>query len=232
MDIRTLTASTPTKAPALTAVRTGRHETYDRVVFDFTGHFGSVRVAYVPVVHADPSDATVPLTGNAFLQVTVHDAYARWGGQSPHFSGPDSATPAYATLKQITISGDYENVLSFGVGLDRVAGFTVTRLASPDRLVIDVAHQPLWRMWPDTSLAQAKAVQSAFDEGHMPWRSSVVAAYARQVYGWTDPLITRITGTNEYWVSAKNSPDRIRVRQVWPFLATHEVSIAEIADVR
>ena len=49
-------------------------------------------------------------------------------------------TPGYPALKQVKLSGDFENVLSFGVGVSRTAGFQVMRLQSPDRLLIDVAH--------------------------------------------------------------------------------------------
>jgi hypothetical protein len=137
---RTLRAVYPAKAPALTAIRTGRHATYDRLVFDFSGAFGQAHVRYVSVVRADPSDRTVPLRGNAFLEVTIHGAYAQWGDQQPAYTGPTTVTPAYPTLKQVKLSGDFENVLSFGVGVSRTAGFQVMRLQSPDRLVIDVAH--------------------------------------------------------------------------------------------
>lgn len=232
LEPRNLSAAYPSTAPVLKAIRTGRHDTYDRLVFDFSGKFGPVRVRYVPIVHADPSDFTVPLQGNAFLEVTVQSAYARWGGQTPSYGGPNSVTPGYPTLKQVTLSGDFENVLSFGVGLDRTAGFTVTRMTGPDRLVIDAAHVPAWRMWPDESRAQAEAMQKAFDAGKMPWRNSVVAYYAKMVYGWNNAVISRISGTDEYWVSAQGSTERIRVRQVWPFTGSHPTSIAEIADVR
>lgn len=232
LEPRVLPAASPGQVAMITAIRTGRHDTYDRLVFEFNRPFGQARVRYVPVVHADPSDQTVPLRGNASLEVTVQGAYARWGDQRPSYSGPSSVTPDYPTLKQVTMSGDFENVLSFGAGLDRIAGFTVARLRSPDRLVIDFAMKPAWRMWPDDSRAQAERVQDSFDAGHMPWRASVVAYFARMVYGWNDAAITHIPGTDEYWVSAAGSAERIRVRQVRPFKDTHRASIAEIADVR
>ena len=231
LELRRLNAGVPARAAALTAIRTGRHDAYDRLVFDFTGAFGTVTVRYVPLVRADPSDLTIPLRGTAFLEITIQHAYARWGGQTPAYAGPDSTTPGYPALQQVTLSGDFENVLSVGGGLDRVAGFKVMKL-TPDRLVIDIAYKPSWRMWPDAGPAEAEAVQAAFDQGHQPWRGDVVAYFAQQVYGWNDPIISKITGTSEYWVSARGSTDRIRVRQVWPFAGTHPNSIAEIADVR
>jgi hypothetical protein len=203
-------------------------------VGDPAGAYAMVRIRYVPLVHADPSDLVVPLQGNAFLEVSVQDAYARWGAGdgTPTYDGPNSVWVGYPTIKQVAVSGDFEAVLSFGIGLDRVAGFTVMPLRSPDRLVIDVAVPPAWRMWPDSSLTQAKQMQQRYEDGELAWRSSVVAYYARQVYGWTEPAIVRVPGTDEYWVSSPGSTERIRVRQVWPFRDTRPSSIAEIADVR
>ena len=204
LEPRTLSAATlPASAAVLKAIRTGRHDTYNRLVLDFSGKFGTVRVRYVPIVHADASDHTVPLLGNADLQVVIDSAYAGWGGQKPAYAGPHSVTPGYDALKQVTMSGDFENVLSFGVGVDRVAGFQVMRMTGPDRLVIDIAHRPQWRMWPDTSQANAQAVQQAFDKGSQPWRGDVVAYFGRQVYGWQSPVVARISGTDEYWISER-----------------------------
>jgi hypothetical protein len=233
LEPRTLSAAPGlTSAPVLKAIRTGRHDTYDRLVFDFSGRYGTVRVSYVPIVHEDPSDQTVPLLGNAFMQVIVDSAYAGWAGQKPAYTGPQSVTPGYTALKQVTISGDFENMLSFGIGVDRVAGFQVMRMTGPDRLVIDIAHPPQWRMWPDSSQANAQAAQQAFDKGSQPWRGDVTAYFGKQVYGWANPVVTRISGTDDYWISERDSLERIRVHQVWPFARTYAHSIAEIADVR
>jgi hypothetical protein len=139
---RTLPAVTASGEPVLVEIRTGRHEGYERIVLQFAGAFGQVRVAYVPEVHADPSDQVIVLPGRAFLEITVHDAYARWGqaaGKTNLYTGPDTVTPGYPVVRQIRISGDFENVLSLGVGLDHAAGFQISRLRSPDRLVIDVS---------------------------------------------------------------------------------------------
>ena len=174
--------------PVLKAIRTGRHGSYDRFVLEFTGSFGAANVRYVPVVRADPSDKVVPLKGLSFLQVVVQGAVAHWpAAPSTPYGGPSTVTPGYPTLKQVSISGDFEAVLSFGVGLARTAGFQVTRLRSPDRLVVDVAESPTWRKWPDYSLAAARVVQTSFDQGHRPWRGSgqsVAWSYAFAVYGW------------------------------------------------
>jgi hypothetical protein len=40
----------------------------------------------------------------------------------------------------VKIAGDFEGVVSFGLGLRRKTGFRVFRLTAPTRIVIDVAH--------------------------------------------------------------------------------------------
>jgi hypothetical protein len=219
----------------LKAIRTGCHGSYERLTLEFTSSFGQASVRYVPVVHADPSDKVVPLQGLSFLQIVVQGAVAHWPAtQTMSYTGPSTVTPGYPTLKQVSVSGDFEAVLSFGVGLDRTAGFQVARLRSPDRLVVDVAESPAWRMWPDDSLAMARGLQTAFDQGHMPWRGSgegVVWSYAFAVYGWNNPVVTQVPGTDAYRVTQQGSPDHISVRTVREFPAAR-YSIFEIADTR
>jgi len=190
----------------------------------------------VPVVRADPSDKVVPLKGRSFLQVVVHGAVARWSATPiTPYGGPSTVTPGYPTLKQVSISGDFEAVLSFGVGLARTAGFQVTRLRSPDRLVVDVAESPTWRKWPDYSLAAARVVQTSFDQGHRPWQGSgqsVAWSYAFAVYGWNKPVVTPVPGTDTYRLTHQGSSDKVTVRAVRQFPTTSRYSIFEITDTR
>jgi hypothetical protein len=220
----------------LASIRTGRHGSYERLTLQFTSSFGEANVRYVPVVHADPSDKVVPLKGLSFLQIVVHRAVARWSATPiAPYAGPSTVTPGYPTLKQVSISGDFEAVLSFGIGLDRTAGFRVTRLRSPDRLVLDFAERPAWRMWPEDSLAAARAMQASFDQGHMPWRGNgadVARSYAVAVYGWINPVVTPVPGTDGYRLTHRGSPDKMTVRAVPVFPATSRNSIFGITDTR
>jgi hypothetical protein len=238
IEPRTVAAASASGVPVLKAIRTGRHGSYERLVLEFTAPYGMVNVRYVPVVRSDPSDRIVPLQGRSFLEVVVHGAVAQWQA-SPitPYSGPSTVTPGYPTMKQVSISGDFEAVLSFGIGLSRTAGFRVARLGSPDRLVVDVAETPAWRMWPEDSLAAARDMQAAFDQGHQPWRGSpqsVAELYGISVYGWRSPVVTPVPGTTAgtYRVAQKGSPDYVTVRGVRPFAAVSKNSIAEIADTR
>ena len=222
--------------PVLTAIRTGRHGSYERLTLQFTSSFGEADVGYVPVVHADPSDQVVPLQGSSFLRVVVHGAVAHWSATPiTAYTGPSTVTPGYPTLKQVSVAGDFEAVLSFGIGLDRTAGFQVTRLQSPDRLVVDIAEPPAWQMWPDDNLAIAQEVQAGSYQGHMPWRNSaaeVASSYALVVYGWGNPVVTPVPGTDTYRLTHQGSPDSVTVRAVPEFPTTSRNSIFEIADTR
>jgi hypothetical protein len=132
-------------AGLLRAVRVGHHATYDRVVFEFCG--SSVpqhNVGYVAgKVHMDPSDLILPLRGRAFVGVVFHGAttdtarYASDPETAPRYSGLLRLTPNYALLKELALAGDFEAVLSFGIGIDHVVDLNVHTLASPPRLVID-----------------------------------------------------------------------------------------------
>ena len=143
-------------------------------------------------------------------------------------------TPGYPTLKQVSISGDFENVLSFGIGLERTAGFQITRLRSPDRSVVDIAERPAWRMWPDDNLVTAREIQAESYQGHMPWRNSgasVASVYAFVVYGWNNPVVTPVPGTDAYRPAQQDSPDHVTVQAVREF-PTARHSIFEIANTR
>jgi len=132
-------------AGLLRAMRVGHHSAYDRVVFEFCGKSVPQHdVGYeAGKVHMDPSDLILPLRGAAFVRVVFHGAttdtarYAPDPDTAPRYSGPLRLAPNYALLKELALAGDFEAVLSFGIGVDHVVGLHVQTLASPPRLVID-----------------------------------------------------------------------------------------------
>jgi hypothetical protein len=143
IEPRTIPAVAGRGPSVLKEIRTGQHGSYERLVLEFTAPYGAAKVRYVPVVRQDPSDQLVPLQGRSFLEIVIHGAVARYAATPiTPYAGPSTLTPGYSTLRQVSISGDFEAVLSFGVGLSRTAGFRVQRLTAPDRLVLDVAELP------------------------------------------------------------------------------------------
>jgi hypothetical protein len=125
----------------LTAVRTGTHRGYDRVVFQFSGGLPSVRTERVRTVYDDPRGTPVPLAGKSRLHVVFRGASA-FCPQPAHqtWAGPAVLTPRYPQLLMVRAAGDFEGYLSFGIGLAARGGYHVSTLTGPDRVVIDFAH--------------------------------------------------------------------------------------------
>lgn len=128
-------------AAVLRTIRTSHSASYDRVVFEFSGNLPGYQVEYRPAITEDPSDRPVALAGHAFLSIGMQGATLDSAFQGGHerYSGPTRITPAYDQLREIASSGDFEAVLSFGLGVDHRAGFRVLVLRQPTRIVVDVA---------------------------------------------------------------------------------------------
>jgi hypothetical protein len=88
-------------------------------------------------------------------------------------------------------------------------------------------------MWPEDSRAQALDMQGAVDQGHQPWRTSPIEfarAYAVSVYGWTQPVVTPVRGTNTYRIDDHGLS--ITVHTAAPHGATSANGISLIAETR
>ena len=96
-------------------------------------------------VRQDPSDRPVQLQGTAFLSVVMQGGTLDTTSQvddtaeAQSYNGPRRLQPDLSAVQEIAVVGDFEGVLSFGVGLDDRAAFRVLRLSDPARTVIDVA---------------------------------------------------------------------------------------------
>lgn len=126
----------------LTAVRTGRHDGYDRVVFQFSGGLPAVTAERVATVYADPKGTPLWLAGESRLHVVFRGA----SGICPQpahrtWTGPAVLRPGYPQLLMVRAAGDFEGYLSFGIGLAARGGYHVSSLTGPDRVVIDVSHR-------------------------------------------------------------------------------------------
>lgn len=185
----------------LVAVRTGRHTTFDRVVFEFRGRVPGYAIQYVEQVTGDASGQPVPLRGRAFLHLVFRHAseMEQLPSSSPPYpmtyTGPSTMTPGLGSLLQVKAAGDFEGYLSFGIGLADRAGFRVLSLTNPSRVAIDVARAPLPAfpgIWDVRTWEQAWQVQEAVDDGHEPWRTSPtdsVMPYAIDVLGVARPIV-------------------------------------------
>lgn len=138
----TASAAAPT-APQLTAIRAGAHPGFERLVFQFAGGVPSVRsVAWVPQVVADASGLPVPLQGRAFLRVVFSPATAHTEAGTSTLAGTLPRTYDFAVVRQVAAAGDFENVLSFGIGTWQKTAVRVHTLRGPARVVLDFTVPP------------------------------------------------------------------------------------------
>ncbi|AKE89314.1 MULTISPECIES: hypothetical protein [Rhodococcus] len=127
----------------VTDIRTGRHENFDRVVYEMggTGTPGW-RVGYVDRAVQDGSGNDVAVAGGAILQVLIDgSAYPFDSGVEP-YSGPNPvlAQPG-GSVVEVNGSGVFEGVTQSFVGVaEPNTPFAVYALTNPTRLVVDVAR--------------------------------------------------------------------------------------------
>lgn len=126
----------------LTDLRTGRHDGFDRIVLAFDGPAPICTARYVDQVFADGSGDPIALAGNAFLRVALQGASTYDDDGHRGFTGVgDTDTAALSNVEDVAMAGDFEAVLSIGIGLARRTDFEVFSLSDPTRVVIDIAHQ-------------------------------------------------------------------------------------------
>jgi hypothetical protein len=129
---------------AMVGLRAGRHDCYDRLVFDLAGPVGGYYVSYVDEMTEDASGNPVPLRGGGKLSVTVHSpAYDTETGESTYVYQNRAElvdVTGYQTFRQVAWAGSWEGTTSVGLGVRARLPFRVFTLG--DRVVVDVAH--LW----------------------------------------------------------------------------------------
>jgi hypothetical protein len=132
---------TPT-APILMNIRAGRHDCYDRLVFDIRGgDVAGFQVRYVATMTGN-GGWVVPLRGGAKLSImliaSVHD---NTGGPTYRCANCDELVnvTGYPTFRQVAWAGSYRNATMVGLGVRAQLPFRAFTL--PGRLVVDVAHR-------------------------------------------------------------------------------------------
>ncbi|QNP68898.1 hypothetical protein IAG44_05180 [Streptomyces roseirectus] len=130
----------------LTNARTGRHDCYDRIVFDVPGGGTGVgyRVGYVDALYQDGSGDLVPVSGGAILSIRlVAPSYDPETGQSTYPGRARQPLPGvdvsgYTTFRDTRYASSFEGETLVGVGVRARLPFRVQQLT--DKIVIDVAH--------------------------------------------------------------------------------------------
>ena len=124
-----------TRLSTLVQIRAAHHPGFDRVVFRFEGRVPPSRVRYVNRLIGDPSGLAVPVPGRALLQVTMRDARAHDAGGTTVSHRNTFRLP---NAMSIIRSGDFEGVVTYGIGLSARQPFNRFTLTNPSRIVVDV----------------------------------------------------------------------------------------------
>jgi hypothetical protein len=144
-------ATTPVEAAAtgsdtalLERIAVGRHEGYDRVVFQFQNGLPGYKVQYVqPPLKEDGSGNPVSVKGNAVVVVRMEPASGfdlNTGEGVLVYKGAkriDGSSAGTSVVQELVRTGDFEAVLSWAIGLSDKVDFRVTTATSPDRLIVD-----------------------------------------------------------------------------------------------
>ena len=123
----------------LVAIRAAHHPEmapkYDRVVFEFSGPVPLQRVEYVKQLIADGSGYPVPVAGRGILCVQFTQTNAH--NDSGQVTAPTRMQPKLPIVKEIVSAGDFEAVVTYGIGVGRKAETRIITLAGESRVVID-----------------------------------------------------------------------------------------------
>src|SRR6202165_1080821 len=118
----------------LKTIRTAPHDGYDRIVFEFSGQIPSYDLSRQDSATfvRDARGQPVTLDGSVGIKLVFRNTDATSGV-------PADARPALTSVKEIAQIGNFERVLSYGIGLASSQCVRVLELSGPARLVVDVA---------------------------------------------------------------------------------------------
>lgn len=127
---------------SVVAVRAARQDGYDRVVFELDGRQAGQpgwTVQYVDDPRRDGSGEPVEVEGEKTLVVLIR------GTGYPFDTGVEEAERATVgadleVVEEVVLGSVFEGVYEAFIGVDGERPFTVSRLADPARLVVDIVH--------------------------------------------------------------------------------------------
>jgi len=143
------TGGATTNQAQLTAIRIAHNPGFDRVVFEFApstvpgGVYGMppFRVA-VATSLSGPSGQPVPVEGSALFGVRFQNASTVDPSGTRTYTGATSIKPTTPLVKEVRLVEDFERVMVWGVGLQRLQCPTLLALSGPVRLVLDFPTPP------------------------------------------------------------------------------------------
>ncbi len=140
----------PSAQAQLVAIRTAHQPGLDRVVFEFgpsgvpAGVYGLplYDIAAVSQFIGGGSGRPVPVDGNAFLQVRFRNASTVDPATGKQTFTQTELHPGLPLVRTVKLIDDFERIMTWGLGLERLACAKVSELASPARLVVDLPTPP------------------------------------------------------------------------------------------
>jgi hypothetical protein len=148
-------------AATVSDVKVAHHDGYDRLVIGFAtaSAMPQYQINQQATAHfvRDASGQPVNLNGAAGLRVVLRNADIVSGA-------PSDLKPNLPEIREVAQIGNFERVVSYGVGLATPACFRILELSGPTRLVIDVqtpASASTATAAPSSSPTEAVANQSA-----------------------------------------------------------------------
>jgi hypothetical protein len=141
-------------AATVSSVRIAHHNGYDRLVIGFatSNTMPQYQLTQQATSHfvRDASGQPVTLDGSAGIRAVLRNADIAPGV-------PSDQKPALPAIREAAQIGNFERVVSYGVGLATPACLRVLELSGPTRLVIDVqapADAPAATAAPSTTVSQ------------------------------------------------------------------------------
>ncbi|MBQ0984215.1 hypothetical protein KBZ10_06685 [Streptomyces sp. F63] len=125
----------------LVGIRSGRHDCYDRLVFDVDGTAADeigYYVHYVSQLRQDGSGDLVPVKGGAILEVVAFAPAYDPETMEPTLPETEVNVDGYRTFRDVVVAGSFEGQTQVGLGVRARLPFRVFRTAN--HLVVDVAH--------------------------------------------------------------------------------------------
>jgi hypothetical protein len=147
----TVTGGSEGTSVKLVDVRVGTHDGYDRIVFEFAppqppspaDTLPRFTITGVDEVTQDGSGNPVRVDGQALYSLVMHGASGvdLSGSEVVQtYAGPREFKPGFPVLTELEHAGDFENVLSWGIGLKAPRCIEAVKLSAPLRLVLDIPH--------------------------------------------------------------------------------------------
>jgi hypothetical protein len=132
----TLTAGGAPAVAPISAVRTGSHAGYDRLVVQFSGSPpGSIELGPqgTATFLGAPSGLALTLEGQRGLK-----AILRGADMHTAYAGARDLKPGYPVMRETRVIEDFEGQVTLGIGLSGSGCYRAFVLANPARLVVDV----------------------------------------------------------------------------------------------